>query len=121
MPNQGGGRFQEINATGAWAEKAQPRGLYFDVQGARNEKPTWVKLGPVELKVGRGHTNEGIQYLNVYVKNLGRVGFPVGGLLGADDHTEAAAPETGCLRRMSLSKAPHGQAAHRQDSFAIGD
>jgi len=113
--------FQEINATGAWAEKARSGGLRFDLHGARNDKPTWVKLGPVELKVGRGHTNEGIQYLNVYFKNLGRAGFPVGGLLGSDDHTEAAAPEKGCLRTISLSKAPHDQAVHRQGSFAIGD
>jgi len=112
--------FQEINVTGTWADKAQPGGFHFDARGARHEKPQWVHLGPVELKVGHGHTDKGILYLNVFVKNLGRAGVPVGGLLGEDDHTEAAAPADGCQKLFSLNSGPHGLAAHRQGSIAVG-
>ncbi|CAK0846216.1 unnamed protein product [Prorocentrum cordatum] len=112
--------FQEINVTGAWANKARPGGFHFDARGARDETPKWLKLGPVELKVGNGHTDKGQHYLNVYVKNLQRVGFIVGGLLGEDDHAEAAAPEEGCQKTLSLKARPYGEVAHGQGSVAIG-
>ncbi|CAK0894695.1 unnamed protein product [Prorocentrum cordatum] len=62
----------------------------------------WVKLGKVELKVVPGHTKQGTQYLNFYVKHLGRTGFAVGGLLGEDDHKEASMPTEACLHQVSL-------------------
>ncbi|CAK0845215.1 unnamed protein product [Prorocentrum cordatum] len=112
--------FQEVNVTGTWADKAQPGGFHFNTRGARDNKPKWVNFGPVELKVVHGHTGEGQQYLNVYLKNLRRAGLPVGGLLGEDDYTEAATPEAGCQETMSLSAGPGGQAPHRQGSTAVG-
>ena len=112
--------FQEINITGAWANKAQPGGFQFHALGDRDEKPKWVKLGPLEFKVGHGHTDKGQKYLNVYVKNLGRAGFLVGGLLGEDDHAEAAAPEEKCMKTLALKAGPHGRAADRQGSVAVG-
>ena len=51
---------------------------------------------------------KGVTYLNFYVKHLGRAGFAVGGLLGEDDHGEAATPSAGCRKTMSLAKHLHG-------------
>ncbi|CAK0892183.1 unnamed protein product [Prorocentrum cordatum] len=110
--------FQEINVTGTWAHKAQPGGFHFDARGDRAEKPRWLKLGPVQLKVGNGHADKGQRYLNVYVKNLQRAGFPVGGLLGEDDRAEAAAPEERCQKLLSMEAHAYGQL--QQDSVAFG-
>jgi hypothetical protein len=94
--------FQELNITGAWASGGQAGGLRYQAQGVRNEHPQWLKFGKVELKVAHGHTKQGAHYLNFYVKHLGRAGFAVGGLLGEDDHTEAATPSKACEHRLSL-------------------
>merc|ERR1719221_159902 len=94
--------FQELNVTGAWAEAKYTGGLRFQARGQFHEKPEWVKFGKVQVKVGYGRTNEGIQYLNFYVKHLGHSGFAVGGLLGEDDHKEAAKPSPGCVHHTSL-------------------
>ena len=51
---------------------------------------------------------KGVTYLNFYVKHLDRAGFAVGGLLGEDDHGEAATPSAGCRKTMSLAKHLHG-------------
>ena len=42
--------------------------------------------------------------MNFYVKHLRDAGAAVGGLLGEDDYTEAARPEEGCRKSMSLKK-----------------
>ena len=42
--------------------------------------------------------------MNFYVKHLRDAGAAVGGLLGEDDHTEAATPEERCQKSMSLKK-----------------
>jgi hypothetical protein len=55
-----------------------------------------------ELKVARGHTQQGIQYLNFYVKHLARVGFVVGGLLGEDAHDQVSTPSDACAHRLAL-------------------
>jgi len=94
--------FQELNITGAWAEAKETGGLSFRAQGVRDEHPQWLTFGKVDLKVAHGHTKEGAQYLNFYVRHLGRAGFAVGGLLGEDDHTEAAMPSKECAHRLRL-------------------
>jgi hypothetical protein len=94
--------FQEVNITGAWAEAKQTGGLRFQAQGAHDESPTWATFGKVEVKVAHGRTNKGTQYLNFYVRHLGRAGFAVGGLLGEDDHKAAATAPEACFRRVSL-------------------
>ena len=50
-----------------------------------------------------GHTLSGLSYLNLYVKHLRSAGFTIGGLLGEDDHSQAATPPERCARRMQLS------------------
>jgi len=105
--------FQDLNITGAWVNGTHTGGIRFQAQSVRDEHPQWLKFGKVELKVAHGQTKEGAQYLNFYVKHLGRAGFEVGGLLGEDDHTEAAMPTEACAHRLSLLQisAPSDQSA----------
>jgi hypothetical protein len=94
--------FQELNITGTWAEAQQTGGFHYHAQNVQVSKPRWEHFENVRLKVAHGRTREGIRYLNLYVKDLTRTGYAVGGLLGDDDHTEAATPEEGCVRRLAL-------------------
>jgi len=99
--------FQSLNLTGAWADKVRAGGLTFTAGGARDETlqiPGWTRFGPLQLKVVNGRTSQGTEYLNFYVKHLRDAGAAVGGLLGEDDYTEAARPEEGCEKLMSLKK-----------------
>jgi hypothetical protein len=123
--------FQVLNITGAWAEKAQDGGFSFDAEDGRHEKlqmpskaqgspdrkATWLQVGPVEFKVAHGRTENGLKYLNFFVKHLGRVGAAVGGLLGEDDHTEAATPSAECRKTVSLAK--HAMLSTPELSVAI--
>jgi hypothetical protein len=95
--------FLTMNVTGAWAEQKHAGGYHYHSEGAVNKTPEWVALGPVQLKVVPGHTKQGIQYLNLYVKSLGRAGLAVGGLLGDDDHSDAATAPAACGRRVALT------------------
>ncbi|CAK0897708.1 unnamed protein product [Prorocentrum cordatum] len=100
--------FQSLNITGAWADKVRAGGLTFTAGGSRDETlqaaQGWTRFGPLKLKVVHGSTSQGIAYLNFYVKHMREAGAAVGGLLGEDDYTEAATPEEGCLKSMSLEK-----------------
>jgi len=106
--------FQGVNITGAWAEAKQPGGYAFVSGITDNGIPNWLLFGKVELKVAHGHTHTGIKYLNVYVRNLGRAGFPVGGLLGEDDHSEVATLPEACKRKMQL-RSSHPDLQKRSD------
>merc|ERR1719226_28433 len=94
--------FQDLNITGVWVEATGTRGLRFQAEGGQQPDTKWQKFGKIQLKVARGHTQGGLQYLNFYVKHLGHAGFAVGGLLGEDDHEEAAMPQGPCAHRVSL-------------------
>ena len=96
--------FQELNITGEWVEAKGTRGLFYHAKDVHehDEQPTWLKFGNVQMKVAHGRTPDGAQYLNFYVKHLGHSGFAVGGLLGEDDHTEAAMPSEACAHHVSL-------------------
>jgi len=96
--------FQELNVTGSWAEAKQTGGYRYSVSQRGVETPEWVSFGNVKLKVVHGHTDGGVKYLNLYLKHLGRAGFPVGGLLGEDDHTIESTPPDACHKRLSLEK-----------------
>jgi len=52
----------------------------------------------VALKVVHGRTTGGIPYLNFFARNLKKAGILVGGLLGEDDHEEAATPLGECRK-----------------------
>jgi len=95
--------FQELNITGSWVAAAkQSGGLHFKAGEMVEEKTNWEVFGRVELKVAHGRTKQGIQYLNLYVKHLDRTGLAVGGLLGEDDHSEAAVSPKECAQTLSL-------------------
>jgi len=104
--------FQEINITGKWTNAD----LRYTAQVVNDETPQWSKFGPVELKVAHGHTEKGVTYLNLYVRHLGLAGAAVGGLLGEDDHTEAAAPSAACRKTMSLAKHATRSTSELQDA-----
>ncbi|CAK0852786.1 unnamed protein product [Prorocentrum cordatum] len=87
--------FEVVNITGRWTRL--DGGLQFFAQSGADNR-SWTQFGEVYLKVVRGHTASGIVYLNVFVKRLGRVSYPVGGLLGEDDHMAAATPGPECSR-----------------------
>jgi len=96
--------FTEVNVTGSWAFAKQAGGFKYVSQGVPRGIAGWIALGAVELKVVSARTASGIQYLNVYVKHLGRAGFAVGGLLGEDDHSEVSTPPAGCQTHLSLGR-----------------
>ena len=54
--------------------------------------------------------------MNFYAKHLKDAGAAVGGLLGEDDYTEAARPEEGCRKSMSLKKkvTSHSDVGHTE-------
>merc|ERR1719327_1395476 len=56
----------------------------------------WLTFGPVGLKVVRGHLPDGTTYLNLFFKNMKNAGYPLGGLLGEDDHQQEATPSAHC-------------------------
>ena len=99
--------FQALNITGSWAEEQQAGGYHYSVSQPAVEHPEWIAFYTVELKVVHGHTQRGFEYLNLYVKHLGRASFAVGGLLGDDDHTDAAAVPASC-RKHAVALADGG-------------
>jgi len=84
------------------AAKKTGGGLQYHALDAPGKRARWMRFGPVHLKVAHGHTQQGLKYLNLYVRSLSRTGYAVGGLLGEDDHSEEEVPEEECAHRMSL-------------------
>jgi len=114
--------FQSLNVTGAWAEAKHPGGLHYESRSAVNATAEWDRFGLIELKIVHGRTQQGIPYLNFYVRHLGRAGSAVGGLLGADDHSDAEAVPEACVQRLSLlaqSADLHAQGSAA--SVAVGE
>lgn len=100
--------FQTVNITGSWAEETGGKLQFFADEGVADK--SWRRFGEVDLKVVGGKTGTGITYLNVLVKHLSKVRFPVGGLIGNDDHTEAASPGPECLAAGTLDLYHKGAA-----------
>jgi hypothetical protein len=96
--------FTEINISGSWARRHKPSDLRFSVdEAARPRAAKWIAFHKeLKVKVVHGHTEQNTRYLNVLVKGLGSTRAPVGGLLGEDDHTEAATPVAGCKKLVTL-------------------
>lgn len=106
--------LQAFNATGRWASEASGgEGLHFSAAEARGRKTTgWMQLGSVDFKVVWGSTDSGVKYLNVFARHLASAGYPVGGLLGEDDHSAAATPHPQCKVSLALaSRSEHGATA----------
>ena len=62
---------------------------------------------------------EGVKYLNLFVKHLGHAGFAVGGLLGEDDHTDAARIPGECQTTISLREVSQTGVGAEPASAAI--
>jgi len=112
--------FQEVNITGEWVQAKGASGFRFQAQGVHDDQPKWMKFGKVQVKVSHGRTQSGAKYLNVYVKHLGQSGFAVGGLLGDDDHTEAATPSEACAHKQSLLQLS-SQTAPSASVFSVAE
>merc|ERR1712085_109222 len=112
--------FQELNITGEWVEAKGTGGLRFQAQGVHDEQPKWLTFGKVQVKVAHGHTQNGAQYLNFYVKHLGHSGFAVGGLLGEDDHAEAVTPSEACAHHNNLLQSS-SQMGHRASVSSVAE
>jgi hypothetical protein len=108
--------FQELNITGSWAEASQVGGYHYAVSQRAVSSREWLVFGTVpqevKMKVVHGRTQGGLQYLNFYVKNLGRVGLAVGGLLGEDDHREVTIQPAACSQVLSLLDVAPGSEGH---------
>jgi hypothetical protein len=98
--------FMSINITGKLVEqkihslgRASGTGLSYRAgTGAAHTGTRWMSFGKINLKVVHGRTKTGVAYLNFYARNLKHAGHLVGGLLGEDDHEEAATTSSACRR-----------------------
>jgi hypothetical protein len=95
--------FMSINITGKWVESRvhalgiAGSGLSFSAgSGSAHTGTKWMSFGKMMLKVVHGRTSEGTAYLNFFVRNLRHAGHLVGGLLGEDDHEDAATVSGAC-------------------------
>merc|ERR1719277_2755922 len=94
--------FRTVNISGAWANNRSGKLEFVAKPGDNHNSMRWTRFGKIDLKVVNGHTREGVDYLNVFARNVGNVGVPVGGLLGQDDHEAVATPPRACARHVSL-------------------
>jgi hypothetical protein len=93
--------FQVVTISGRWTNQSNSL-RFFAKSDGKPDSMKWTRFGSISLKVVHGHTREGVDYLNVFAKNIGRAGYPVGGLLGSDDHTEAATRPLRCSHAVNL-------------------
>lgn len=91
-----------LRITGKWADDKKFGGISFSAGDGSQVSGHWMEFGKLQLKVAQGITDTGVKYLNVLLKHLTKVGVPMGGILGLDDHTEAATPEEHCRRSLTL-------------------
>lgn len=110
--------FEELSITGAWVESQWSGGLHFRADADGEEDSKWMSFGKVDLKVAHGRTQQGTAYLNFYVKHLAHTGLAVGGLLGEDDHVDAATPSVECRRVMDLHATGNSDGLARSASIA---
>lgn len=95
--------FQALNISGSWVDRGPLQ--YHAGASSRTaaSSTSWMRVGPVlDLKVVWGHTSTGIEYLNLFARHLSQVALPVGGLLGADDHTYVSTPGSLCKHKVAL-------------------
>lgn len=115
--------IQHLNVTGRWADEKTAEKLrplaggvqYYPQPDGSRHGTMWMSFGKVELKVVWTYTDHASAhwpFLNFYARRLGQAGHPVGGLLGNDDHVEAATSKSPCSITLNLQamRAPreHG-------------
>jgi len=101
--------IETLSIVGRWAarEYRNGEGIQYYAWKRDSSLSGWRKYGPVRMKVVWGNTASGIQYLNLLVSNLSYAGYPIGGLLGEDDHSQDVIPNADCERSaLSLLAMP---------------
>jgi len=91
--------FQAVTISGLWTNQTKPIQFLAKPKGTpegRNWKE-WMRFGPIDLKVTL--RKKGVEYLNLYARNIARSEYEVGGLLGLDDHAAVEGVPTGCAHR----------------------
>jgi len=91
--------FQGVTISGLWTNQSKP--IQFlasprDTPEGRTWKE-WRQFGSIDLKVVR--RTKGVDYLDIYLRNVGRTSYEVGGLLGLDDHSTVAQMPRQCAHR----------------------
>jgi len=94
--------IESLHISGKLAEERQRGGFSFFANQSGGVSKGWLSFGKLDLKVVYGTTVSGVRYLNMFARHLAKLGLPIGGILGLDDHVSAATPETNCQRRVSL-------------------
>jgi hypothetical protein len=91
--------FQVVTISGIWTNNSKPIQFLANPHGTPEGRDwkRWMRFGPIDLKVSRRH--RGVEYLNVYARNVDHSGYEVGGLLGLDDHTAVAKRPVQCAHR----------------------
>lgn len=98
--------IRTLTITGRWVaskhEALYARGIQYYAWARDTKLSGWRQYGALGVKVVWGHTKTGVRYLNLLARNLEHVGYPIGGLLGGDDHSQAAAPNAGCKHSVDI-------------------
>jgi len=91
--------FEVVTISGVWTNQTEPIQFLASTHSPPEGRhwKEWMHFGPIDLKVAR--RNKGVDYLNVYARNIGHSGYEVGGLLGLDDHTAVAKRPPQCSHR----------------------
>merc|ERR1719433_82902 len=88
--------IRTLNITGLWAETSKSGGMHFAAESLTNitehqKNQVWkLNTGPVRIKVTCVYTPKNFAYLNFAASHLDKVGEPIGGILGEDDHVLAS-------------------------------
>ncbi|CAK0861688.1 unnamed protein product [Prorocentrum cordatum] len=81
--------FESLDLTSTRVDELSSWGLRFSASVPNlHVEAGWLHIRHGDVKVRWGHTAEGVEYINVFVRHLSRAGFPVGGLLGDGDHSK---------------------------------
>jgi hypothetical protein len=91
--------FQVVTISGIWTNNSKPIQFLANPHGTPEGRDwkRWMRFGPIDLKVSRQH--KGVEYLNIYARNVDRSGYEVGGLLGLDDHEAVARRPRQCAHQ----------------------
>jgi len=91
--------FQVLSISGLWTNQSKPVEFFANPHGTPEGRKwkEWMRFGPIDLKVT--HQKKGVDFLNVFARNVDQSGYEVGGLLGLDDHREVAKRPSQCAHR----------------------
>lgn len=95
--------IQGLNITGAWADEQKPPSGFQYTALPWGEKKRGLhrtrhqRFGPITVRISYGIMQSGYTYLNFNARDFNKTNLAVGGLLGEDDHTNAASKER-CLQ-----------------------